>query len=94
MKFSKGALQGSVIGRFAYNEHGLIVTVEDLCKIFNYADDNTVTCYGITVPEVKGKAETVINKILECVKVNQMKVNDDQFQYIVFCSKKLSVMNM
>ncbi len=62
LKVSKGALQGSVIGPFAYacNVHcnDLIVTLEDLCEIFNNGDDNTCTCYGITVPEVMEKAES------------------------------------
>ncbi len=39
-------------------------------------------CHGITVP--------VINKMLDWFKINQMKVNDDNFQYtcIVFCKNK------
>ncbi len=63
-------------------------TLKGLCEIFNYASDNTVTCHGTTVPEVKKKAETVTTKILNWFKVNQMKVNDDKFQYIVFCRNK------
>ncbi len=59
-----------------------------MCEIFNHADDNTATCHGITVPEVKKKAETVINKMLNWFKINQMKVNDNKFQYIVFCKNK------
>ncbi len=79
-----------LIGPSAYNVHcnDLIVTLEDLCEIFNYADDNTVTCHGKTVTEVKEKAEIVINKMLDWFKVNQMKVTDDKFQYIVFCRNK------
>ena len=37
LQLSKGEAQGCVIGPFAYNMHfnDLIVTLEDLCEIFN-----------------------------------------------------------
>ncbi len=60
--------------------------LKGICDIFNYSDDNTVTCHGITIPEVKKKAETVINKMLCWFKINQMKVNDDIILY--FCKNK------
>ncbi len=90
MKLSKGVPQGSIIGTFANDVHcnDLIVALQDLCEIFNYADDNTVTCHGKSLPEVKEKAQTVISKISHWFKVNQIKINDDNFQYIVFCRKK------
>ncbi len=47
-------------------------------------------CHGITFPKVKEKAETVIKYWFN---VNDFKVNDDKFQYIVFCRTKSSVMN-
>ncbi len=68
--------------------NNLIVTLQDVCEMFNYYDVNTVKCHGKILPEVKEKAETVISKMLDCFKVNQMKVNDDKFQYIVFCRNK------
>ncbi len=42
--------QGSVMGPFAYNAHtnDLILVLVSICDIFNYADDNTVTCYGMS----------------------------------------------
>ncbi len=78
---SKGAPQGP----FPYNIHGndLIVT-----QIFNYTDDNTLMCHGKTVSEVKRKAETDINKMLDWFKVNQIKVNDEKFQSIAFGRNK------
>ena len=72
----------------------MIVTLEDLYEIFNKTDANTVTCHSITIPEVKEKAETVhvVNKMFDRFQVNEMKVNDDKFQYtsIVFCRNKPS----
>ena len=55
---------------------------------FNYVHDNTITCHGKTLIEGKGKADTVISKMLDWFKVNQMKVNDDKFQYFVFRRNK------
>ncbi len=52
--------------------------------MFNSADDNTVACHCVTVSAVKEVAETVINKMLVWLKVNQMKVNNGAFEYIVF----------
>ncbi len=43
----------------------LIVILEHRCNIGNYAADGTVTCQGITVPEVREKAERVISKMLD-----------------------------
>ncbi len=71
-----------------YIVNELIVTLEDLYEIFNYAD-NIVTCHCITLPEYKEKEETVINKMfLDWFKVNQMKVNDDKFLCIKYCKNK------
>ncbi len=51
LKLSKGAPQGSDIGPFAYKVHcnDLIVTLQDLCEVFSYADANTVACHGKTL---------------------------------------------
>ncbi len=56
--------QGSVIGPFAYNVHcnDLIVTLEDMCEIFNYPDDNTVTCHSTTDPDVRKRQKLLLIK--------------------------------
>ncbi len=53
----KGAPQGSIFGPFSYNVHSndLIVGMSQICDIFNYADDNTICCYGDNITSVKGK---------------------------------------
>ena len=86
LPLKKGAPQGSIMGPFSYNVHSndLIVLLERLCDIFNYADDNTVCCYGKSVKDVKDKLEDVINKMLYWFEVNEMKVNNDKFQFILF----------
>ena len=39
---------------------------------------------GKSVKDVKDKLEDVINKMLYWFEVNEMKVNNDQFQFILF----------
>ena len=34
--------------------------MENVCDIYNYADDNSVGCYGKLVEEVVGKLKTVM----------------------------------
>ena len=83
---TKGAPQGSIMGPFSYNVHSndLIMMMAKLCEIFNYADDNTVCCYGKILKEVKCQLENVITKMLSWFKINEMKVNNDKFQLILF----------
>ncbi len=68
----------------------LIVTLQDLCNILNYANDT-----NLTVPEVKKNAYTFISKMLywfkvESIKWIPMKVN---FNVLYFSETKLTVLN-
>ena len=82
----KGAPQGSHFGPFAYNVHtnDLIMLMATLCDVFNYADDNTICCYGKTVDTVKQDLQSKIMYMTEWFKSNEMKVNVDKFQMILF----------
>ncbi len=40
-------------------------------------------CHGKTVGEVRIKGENITNKLLDWFCVNKMKVNNDNFQYIL-----------
>ena len=50
LEVKKGAPQGSLFGSFAYNlfTNDLLhkITDIDLAELYNYADDNTVSCFG------------------------------------------------
>ncbi len=82
----KGTPQGSVMGSFAYNAHtnDLVLVLAAICEIFNYADDNTASCYGATVQEVLHKLNNFVSTMLTWFSLNEMKVNSDKFQLIVF----------
>ncbi len=62
----------------------LIVTLEDMCEQFNYADDNTATCHEKTVAEVRIKAETIIDKMLDLFCVNKMNSNLVEINFSIF----------
>ncbi len=59
------------MGPFAYNAHtnDLVLVLATICDIFNYADDNTASCYGATVQEVLHKLNNVVSTMLTLVLV-------------------------
>ncbi len=65
-----------------------MITLEDMYELYNYADDNTAM-WQKKVAEVRIKAETVIDKMLDWFCINKMKVNND-IQYILFNRNWLS----
>ena len=54
------------------------------CDIFNYADDNTVCCYGENSDVVKIELQQVVVKLLKWFHDNNMKVNCNKFQFMLF----------
>jgi hypothetical protein len=55
-----------------------------ICDIFNYADYNTACCYDKQLKYVKSRLEYVTMKMISWFKTNEMKVNHDKFQVIIF----------
>ena len=49
----KGAPQGSLFGPFMFNvyQNDLLILMEELCNVYNYADDTSVACYGDNMVE-------------------------------------------
>ena len=83
---TKGAPQGSLIGPFAFNIHinDLIHKLSTVSDVFNYADDTTVSCSGPSYAIVEQNMKYVISFMTDWFLRNQMKVNPDKFQLIVF----------
>ncbi len=54
-----------------------------MCELFD-PTDNTAICHGKTVAEVRIKAETIIDEMLDWFCVNKMKANNDKLQCILF----------
>jgi hypothetical protein len=83
---SRGAPQGSVLGPFLYNTHSndLLLEFSRSCQIFNYADDNTICCFGNSKEEVKNKLQREISNMNIWFTNNGMSVNANKFQMILF----------
>ncbi len=86
MKVHKGSAQGSLFGPFSYNvlSNDMFYDLDDGIEIYNYADDNTVLCAGYCLIDVKEKLLTNVNKLINWYEDNNMKVNSEKFQCIVF----------
>ncbi|KAK2149047.1 hypothetical protein LSH36_471g06060 [Paralvinella palmiformis] len=57
---------------------------EDDVDVYNYADDNTFVCSGYDYESVKDKVVRNVNNVITWFESNNMMVNPDKFQCIVF----------
>ena len=82
----KGSAQGSVIGPLSYNifSNDMLSVLDNDINGFNYADDNTLTSSGHDYDVVQDKLVRNIEKVMQWFEENDMKINPDKFQYIVF----------
>ena len=82
----KGAPQGSLFGPFGYNvfSNDLLFLMKEFCDIYNYADDNTISCYGMNVDEAKCKISIALDVMLNWFENNGLKANPEKFQMILF----------
>ena len=82
----KGAAQGSLFGPFLFNvsQNDLIFKLENVCDVYNYADDTSAGCSGKSVNEVYQNLQNVMSILLQWFKLNHLKANPTKFQLIVF----------
>lgn len=77
----KGVPQGSILGPLLFN-----VFINDLLslnfksKIYNYADDNTLSCSEYDISLVKNKLQTDCESAMKWFQANGMKANANKFQ--------------
>ena len=85
----KGAPQGSLMGPFSYNAHSndFMYMLIAGCRIYNYADDNTISVEGTHLRDIRLKIEDQTKRLIQWYEDNYMKVNPDKFQAIVFGRK-------
>ena len=83
---SKGAPQGSHFSPFIYNvlSDDLLYLIADQCDILNYADDNSICCYGTNADDVITNLEKVSNVMFTWFKQNYIQLNLEKFKFILF----------
>jgi hypothetical protein len=82
----KGSAQGSVMGPITYNmfTNDMFLILNDDVEFYNYVDDNSLLAAGYDYTETKLKLLHNVEKIVSWFELNQMKINPDKFNYIVF----------
>ena len=84
----KGVPQGSILGPTLFNIfiNDMLFCVQDV-EIYNYADDNTISCTSDSPDELTNKLEQSGNIITNWFSKNGMQANPDKYQAVVFGKK-------
>ena len=85
MDISKGCPQGSLFGPLAYNifSNDLLLSIQNICDIYNYAYDNSIGYSANTVAEVTDKLNSVASLMMEWFESNSLQANPNKFQFII-----------
>ena len=84
ISFSKGVPQGSILGPLLFN-----VFINDMylfinkCTLYNYADDNSLSCAATGVEEVMSSLQMDGSKVIQWFTDNGMQANPSKFQFMV-----------
>ena len=85
---TKGVPQGSILGPTLFNVfiNDIFYTMKEF-SLYNYADDNTVSCFANSASKLKNDLELCGNILTDWFIVNGMKANPEKYQAIVFGNK-------
>ena len=82
----KATAQGSIMGPITYNmfTNDMILVLDDNIEVYNYVDDNSLLSAGYDYSKTQQKLLCNVERLMSWFELNQMKVNPDKFNYIVF----------
>ena len=85
----RGIPQGSILGPLLFNifinDIFLVVEKSDIC---NFADDKTLYSYGSNLPLILNNLEHDMRNLLCWFKINSLKANPANFQFMILGKKK------
>ena len=94
LPITKGAHLRSIMGPFACNmfTNDLLLELQKhrSGRVFNYADDSTVSACDDTITGVNSKLAELSRVLIEWFTQNFMQANAAKFQYIMFSSSRES----
>ena len=81
ISLSKGVPQGSILGPLLFNI--FINGFMDECTLYNYADDNSLSCTAPTIDVVISNLQLDGNRVIKWFTDNGMGDNTQRFQFMM-----------
>ena len=84
VKSVTGVPLGSLMGLLLFNIfiNDFLIDLKEMCDVYNYADDNTLSYSHINLSVVKERLERASEQAITWFKANYMKANSSKFQAI------------